>query len=323
MRLCNGYAGLLALVLLFAAIPGRAQIYTQQVRFGSRGEGDGQFRVIVDIALDAQGNVYVADKYRVQKFDNNGKFVRKFGGQGNGDGQFRYLHGTGGVAVDPVAGYVYVSDWGNNRIHKFDRDGRFISTFGVSGKGNGQFKYPGPLATDRAGNLYVLDAGNGRVQKFDRNGRFLLKFGRPGDGVYRYGRYVLHDGEFGKPSDIAVDPAGNVYVAEALINRVQQFSSSGKFLNNSGDQPQGYQELHGTIKIAFDSVGNGYLAQRSVRISNRNGKLISQFSTANTSHKGPSGAAGIAVDAKGNVFVAYHDNDGTRVHKYRRRYLAP
>jgi sugar lactone lactonase YvrE len=316
--------GLLALVLLSVEVPVRAQIYTQQVRFGSRGEGNGQFRAIEDIALDGQGNVYVADGYRVQKFSNSGKFLRKFGSQGNGNGQFKPLHGTGGVAVDQ-AGNIYISDRGNNRVQKFDRDGRFVSTFGTPGNGNGQFKHPGPLAVDRTGNVYVIDTGNYRVQKFDGSGRFLLKFGR-GDGWQRrdrQGRLTLADGMFLYPSDIAVDVAGNVYVAEKLRRRIQKFSSTGKFLGKFGSQPSGYEDFEGTTKIAVDSIGNVYVADRPVRIFHRNGKLISQFNTANTGHKGSVIVSGIGVDTKGNVFVAYQDNDGTRVHKFRRRYLAP
>lgn len=322
MGFCSRCAGLLALVLLFAAVPVRAQIYTQQVRFGSRGEGNGQFREIHGLALDAQGNVYVADQYRVQKFSSDGRFLSKFGSRGVSNGQFKW--GTSGIAVDRASGDILVSDGANHRVQRFDKNGRFISTFGTPGKGGGEFNQPGALVVNRAGNVYVVDANNYRIQEFDKQGRFLRAFGS-GDGWQRRdrrGRLTVKDGQLLYPSDIALDANGTVYVAERLRDRIQKFSSNGKFLGKFGSQPSGY-ESQNSVKIAVDAGGNVYVADSRVRIFNRNGKLISQFGTANTGHKGPVGAAGIAVDAKGNVFVAYHDNDGTRVHKFRRRYLAP
>jgi sugar lactone lactonase YvrE len=131
----------------------------------------------------------------------------------------------------------------------------------------------------------------------------------------------VKDGQLLYPSDIAVDASGTVYVAERLRDRIQKFSGDGKFLGKFGNQPSGYEE-QGSVKITVDASGNVYVADSRVRIFNRHGKLISQFGTANTGHKGPIRPTGIAVDAKGNVFVAYHDNDGTRIHKFRPRRLA-
>lgn len=311
-----------------------AQTTNARDRFGVRqaaGSPDraGYFRQIADIALDTKGNIYVADQYRIQVFDNDGDFLRAFGSRGNGNGQFRNLCGTAGVAVD-AAGSVYVSDWGNHRVEKFDRGGRFVRALGRFGSGPGQFNQPGALATDVAGNLYVLDRKNYRIQKFDRNGRFLLQMGRSGDGVLNRGNYVLREGELAEPSDIAVDSSGNVVVTENLENRIQMFNKSGKVVSRPGrlrrperPSPRPFKPLHGTSKIAFDAANRIYLAQRSVRVFKWSGmgELITHFGPTHAGRNGAIRPAGIAVDAKGDVFVAYHDNDGTRIERFRVRNL--
>ncbi len=70
-----------------------------------------------------------------------------------------------GLAVAP-GGHVLASDTGNDRVQQFTNGGQFLSTFGSSGQGPGQFAHPTGLATDSAGNVYVADTGNDRIQKF-------------------------------------------------------------------------------------------------------------------------------------------------------------
>jgi tripartite motif-containing protein 71 len=70
-----------------------------------------------------------------------------------------------------------VTDSGNDRIQKFSSTGHFITKWGYSGSGNGQFNGPGGVATDSAGSVYVTDYDNNRVQKFDNNGKFLATWG--------------------------------------------------------------------------------------------------------------------------------------------------
>ncbi|MBU0569122.1 PEGA domain-containing protein, partial [bacterium] len=86
-------------------------------KWGSYGTGDGQFRYPHGVAVDAGGNLYVADtnNHRIQKFDSSGTFITKWGSYGTGDGQFKYPYG---VAVDS-SGNLYVADRDNNRIQKF------------------------------------------------------------------------------------------------------------------------------------------------------------------------------------------------------------
>jgi DNA-binding beta-propeller fold protein YncE len=133
-------------------------------QWGSQGSGDGQFNTPWGIAVDASGNVYVADhsNHRVQKFSSSGVFVAKWGGFGTADGQF---NGPTNVAVDS-AGRVYVSDSGNNRVQVFSGSGSFVAKFGTSGSSDGQFSSPRGIVIDSAGNIYVADNGNNRVQKF-------------------------------------------------------------------------------------------------------------------------------------------------------------
>jgi hypothetical protein len=107
---------------------------------GSSGSGNGQFNDPQNVAIDASGNIYVADSgnNRIEKFGPNGKYLSQFGSFGSGDGQFSY---PVGLAFDN-GGNIYVSDVGNNRIQKFDSDGKYLSQFGSYGSGNGQFFAP-------------------------------------------------------------------------------------------------------------------------------------------------------------------------------------
>ncbi len=140
--------------------------------WGSRGTGDGQFRVPdwsaggpSGIAADSFGNVYAADPLnnRIQKFDSWGNFIGKWGSYGSGDGEFDRPNS---VAVDS-SGNVFVVDAGNCRIQKFDSAGKFLGKWGSSGGGYGQFQSPWDIAVDTSGNVFVSDCNASRVQKFD------------------------------------------------------------------------------------------------------------------------------------------------------------
>lgn len=115
------------------------------------------------IALDTQGNVYVADTRfsRVQKFSSTGKLLGYWGKPGSGPGQFRSPNGIG---VDQQ-GHVFVLDTGNNRVQELDGRGRVLAVLGREGMAVGQFIRPVGIAVDGHGNVYVGDNGNDRVQE--------------------------------------------------------------------------------------------------------------------------------------------------------------
>ena len=111
------------------------------------------------------------------------------------------------------AGSVYVADFNNHRIQKFDSRGNFITKWGSQGDGDGQFDSPSEVAVDNAGSVYVTDGFNHRIQKFDALGNFKTKWGSQGNG----------NSQFQTPRGVAVDSAGSVYVAEGLNHRIQKF----------------------------------------------------------------------------------------------------
>jgi hypothetical protein len=135
------------------------------------------------------------------------------------------------------AGNIYIADGigANDRIAKFDKDGRFISHWGSTGKGPGQFDGVKALAIDAAGNVYAADLGNKRIQVFDAEGKFKSEFGGIGTpiamcmtrGATQY-LYISHAGDNDGMDDAAI------YKVQLDGKVVGKFGAAGKQVKEFG-----------------------------------------------------------------------------------------
>jgi DNA-binding beta-propeller fold protein YncE len=174
------------------------------------------------------------------------------------------------MATD-AAGNVYVADFGNDRVQKFDSQGNFLRAWGkdvVTGGGTGfevctvaaickagdatgglggELSDPVGITVDASGNVYVADRSNQRIQKFDSDGAFLRAWGKDVDSgggtdfevctvapSCKAGVSGGLGGEFNSINQLAVDTAGNLYVADSNNSRVQKFDSQGTFRRTWG-----------------------------------------------------------------------------------------
>ena len=227
--------------------------------FGETGQKKGQLLRPRAVTSDRRGNIYVVDcwNHRIGKFSASGEFVMAFGEKGGpwgydeAPGKFVYPYG---VAVDSQ-GFIYVSDFNNNRVHKFNAMGKFVNMWGIEGRQDGQFSNPAGLAIDSKDRLYVCDLGNDRVQRFrfDREEKAVFdgKWGESGD----------EPGEFDHPYSVCVDKDDNFYVADFGNHRVQCFSSDGKLQYVCGKRGSGEGELELPVGIAVDGQGALYVAE--------------------------------------------------------------
>ena len=211
--------------------------------FCEHGDGDSHCTWPFGVAVDSHENVYLSDDWRntISVFDTSGKFLRKWGEAGSGDGQ---LFRPAGLAVEKN-GNIIVVDSGNNRLQVFTPDGKLVGKCGGPGNGDGQFDQPWGITLDKDGNIYVADWNNHRIQKLSPEGKFLMKFGEYGKieepedayGVTYLGPYITAASEragypspsrLNHPTDVAVDPDGDIYVTDWGNHRVSVFDSEGK-----------------------------------------------------------------------------------------------
>jgi len=280
-------------------------------RFGGTGSGAGQFSSPYGIAVDGDGNVYVADTYnnRIQKFSSTGTYLTQWGVEGSGAGQF---WGPYGIAVDGD-GNVYVADTWNDRIQKFTSSGTYLIQWGVEGSGAGQFNGPYGIVVDGNGNVYVADSLNCRIQKFTSNGTYLTQWGECGSGAGQFGDSPWFEGL----QDISVDGNGNVYVADTLNERIQKFTSNGTYLTQWGERGSGAGQFYRPHGIANDGVGNVYVADtwnERIQKFTSNGTYLSEWGESETGAGQFASPYGIAVDRNDNVYVADAGNE--RIQKF-------
>jgi len=169
------------------------------------------------VAVDSVGNVWVLNSRdypeggRVVEFSATGSFLSKFGSSGAGEGQLGWAYG---LAFS--GGNLYVAEDVNQRVQEFSTAGAFIRQFDEKGSGTGKSNQPYGIASDPGtGNLYVTEVGNNRVQAFSPTGGFIATFGTPGSGA----------GQFSGPQAVAVSPSGNVYVADTINSRVEEWAA--------------------------------------------------------------------------------------------------
>ena len=179
-------------------------------KWGAEGKDDRESFAPVGVAVDASGNVYVAELTdSILKFNPKGKLIAEWTAEGDGDGESTGFYS---IEVDR-SGNVYVTDVNSHRVHKFSSKGKFITKWGRKGDANGKFNFPLGIAVDGSDNIYVADTNNDRIQKFTSDGKFIAKWGTTGS----------EEGELRHPLDVAVDSKGNVYVVDAGNNRILVF----------------------------------------------------------------------------------------------------
>jgi uncharacterized protein (TIGR03437 family) len=243
-----------------------------------------QLNTPLGVAADGSGNYFVADtgNRRVREGQPGGNFFTK-AGNGNasyfGDGMAATLASVNqpeGVAVDG-AGNLYIADTFDNVVRKVAANGVIstIAGFGTPGFGgdggpatSAKLNRPRAVAVDAQGSVYVADTGNNRVRKIDPLGNISTVAGdgtadfAPADGTAT--QQGLSD-----PRGVAVDRAGNVYVAETGHNRVRRISPAGAITTIAGSGACCYTgdgglatlaQLNQPWGVAVDSAGNVYVA---------------------------------------------------------------
>jgi DNA-binding beta-propeller fold protein YncE len=193
--------------------------------------GTAEFAYPTGVAFDGQGNVLVADtsSNRIRVIDPTGNVITL---AGNGSAGFADgTEGRSGTAMfwSPLGvaanidGTVYVADTNNQRIRWLDAGVDTLAGNGDGGFADGpgiaaELAFPSGVAVDSAGNVYVADTDNQRIRKIDPRGNVTTI---AGDGQEGDVDGPASSAEFRDPKGVAIDAAGNIYVADANNNRVR------------------------------------------------------------------------------------------------------
>ncbi|HET6230411.1 MAG TPA: peptidyl-alpha-hydroxyglycine alpha-amidating lyase family protein [Longimicrobiaceae bacterium] len=203
------------------------------------------------VRVDAGGNIWLTDDetHHVLKLDPAGHVRMVLGRRGkSGDslyyGEMLFNRPTD-VAVAPN-GDIYVADgYGNSRVVKLDRDGRFLLAWGTKGTGPGEFNVPHSVVIDASGRVIVADRENGRIQVFDADGRFLAQWG----GV-------------GKPAWLDLSPDGRrLFVADGANGRVLEMDLQGRVLGAFGRTGKASGQMDLVHGLAVGPHGEVYTAE--------------------------------------------------------------
>lgn len=269
--------------------------------FGVSGSENGQLDHPAGMAVDAQGDIWVADQEndRVQQFSPAGEYLSSFGSSGTGNGQFER---PTDVAIDGN-GHIWVTDAGNNRVEEFNQAGEYLSQFGSAGEEEGQFSEPESLAVDSEGDIWVADTYNGRLQEFDAEGKLIQIVGEPGE----------EEGQIEEANGIAIDPEDDVWIADYSNYRIAEFDQEGNFVQQVGEWGTGNDQFEGPAAIDVDSEGGVWVVDEytsEVKKFNQSGQYLGEFGSAGSGEGEFSFGWPLGIlAAGGNIWVADTEND--------------
>lgn len=291
-----------------------------------------------DVAVGANNTLYILDhgNHTLIQIDTNGTLLHTWGGYGNAAPQ---LAQPQGMAID-ADGSLFIADTGNSRVQHWSNAGSPLNLWGERGCSCGRFNGPHGIALDADGNIYIADSGNGRIQKYDpRTDTFIGYWGQqPPDGILNaegitidkqgtvyiadtghnrivalhsdgspyktWNHFVINQGQFNQPTDIAIGPNGTIYVVDRGNNRIQALPING--------QPFEWKTGQGNI-LLNKPTGIAVSADGFVYVADTDNHRIQKFSATGTVAGGWGGYGqenssfsspyGLSIDTNGNVYV--------------------
>jgi len=233
--------------------------------------------------------------------------LKAWGQKGKADGEFDAPIGIAITSKDEI----YVTEFRNNRVQKFDADGKFLAKFDVE-------PAPGGIAVNGKGEIFVAPMMLHKICVYDDAGKLLRTWGKQGTG----------DGEFDQPGGMALAPDGTLYVADQVNRRIQHFTSEGKVLGKWGEYGTAAGQFDGVegIKnrtggpnfVAVDQEGNVYTTEAKLgRIQKftADGKSLFVFGNNSTDPggfggrpKNLPGPIAILVDPQGRLWISSTNN---------------
>jgi RHS repeat-associated protein len=336
-------------------IENKINIINTVVGNGTQGKaGDGgpataaQLQFPSDMIMDAAGNLYITEEWRIRKVDTTG-IITTVAGTGSGG-----YSGDGGPAINArlASNRIAMDDVGNfylaettHCIRKIDTNG-IITT--VAGKGN-QRGYSGdggpatsalmntPLgvAVDAQGNLYIADTANSRIRKVNPNGIIttIAGGGNPSDGFGDGGSATA--ARLDRPQDVTVDSAGNIYISDCYRHRIRKVDTNGIITTVAGNGTRGYSgdsgpatqaKLNYPDGVAVDATGNlyftdGYIDSPRIRKVDTTGIITTVAGNGIYGYSGDGGPPtqaqfrylrDVTVDIQGNLYIAEEQNHRIR-----------
>jgi DNA-binding beta-propeller fold protein YncE len=211
-----------------------------------RSFGAGLFTSTHGLRIDPGGNVWTTDtaNHSVLTFSPDGKVLMTLGERGVAGDDERHFNKPTDVAF-AKSGDFYVSDgYGNSRVVKFDRSGKFLFAWGKKGSGPGEFDLPHQVRLDSRENVYVADRENKRIQVFTAEGMFIRQLG---EGIAPYGLFITREDQ--------------IFVADGVKHEVIKLDRDGKALarwGGGGREPGKFLMPHG---ITVGGDGAVYVAE--------------------------------------------------------------
>lgn len=268
---------------------------------GGPGFAPGRFSYPRAIAAAQDGSFFVADKTgRVQRFDPDGAFQL-------GWSMPDIEHGKPvGMKVHPD-GRLFVADTHYHRVMVFDRNGRFLTTFGREGVGDGEFQLPTSVAFDQRGFVYVAEYyENDRITQWSPDLEFVRVISDEAIDGKRWSR----------PAGLDIDPEQTLWVADACNHRIVHLTLEGDVLGVFGE----FGDLSGQLRYPFDIL---VTPQNTLLVCEHEGNRLQWFSKDGRSLRtwGRGGRKpgellapwGVAIGSQGRIFVVDSLNNRVQI----------